>query len=236
MADHPLRPATDRRLGEPLPHQLANRARAPLGTAAFKNRPPFLARPEGLASVCGISSGFPKLFPTPRQVTHVLLTRSPLYSRPEGHFRARLACIRHAASVHSEPGSNSPVESCMRSGSVAEPRTPGAVTSALVASGNSLAPGVLVVDVQPGGVTTKPRHRRGVVSLSDVIFDGRRGRRGIDADYFLYSVFKEPAIRGRGATWAQARRLRRFATCPRPALDGAPQGTARGSAERRRGC
>ena len=24
VADHPLRPATDRRLGEPLPHQLAN--------------------------------------------------------------------------------------------------------------------------------------------------------------------------------------------------------------------
>ena len=118
MADHPLRPATDRRLGEPLPHQLANRTRAPLGAAAFKNRPPFLAGTEGPASSCGISSGFPKLFPSPRQVTHVLLTRSPLYSRPEGHFRARLACIRHAASVHSEPGSNSPVESCMRSASV----------------------------------------------------------------------------------------------------------------------
>nr|CAJ30041.1 hypothetical protein mgI381 [Magnetospirillum gryphiswaldense MSR-1] len=30
MADHPLRPATDRRLGEPLPHQLPNRTRANL--------------------------------------------------------------------------------------------------------------------------------------------------------------------------------------------------------------
>ena len=29
MAVHPLRPATRRRLGEPLPHQLADRARAP---------------------------------------------------------------------------------------------------------------------------------------------------------------------------------------------------------------
>ena len=27
---------------------------------------------------------------------------------PEGHAAARLACIRHAASVHPEPGSNSP--------------------------------------------------------------------------------------------------------------------------------
>jgi hypothetical protein len=37
----------------------------------------------------------------------VLLTRAPLYSPPEGRFRVRLACLRHAASVDSEPGSNS---------------------------------------------------------------------------------------------------------------------------------
>jgi hypothetical protein len=37
----------------------------------------------------------------------VLLTRAPLYSTPEGVFRVRLACLRHAASVDSEPGSNS---------------------------------------------------------------------------------------------------------------------------------
>jgi hypothetical protein len=29
VADHPLRPATDRRLGRLLPHQLANQTRAP---------------------------------------------------------------------------------------------------------------------------------------------------------------------------------------------------------------
>ncbi len=60
--------------------------------------------------VCGISSSFPKLSPASGQVAHVLLTRSPLYSPPEGSFLARLACVKHAASVHSEPGSNSPVE------------------------------------------------------------------------------------------------------------------------------
>ena len=43
-------------------------------------------------------------------------------------------------------------------------------------------PGGLYADARPGGMTARPRHRRGVVSLSDVIFDGRRGRRGIDAD------------------------------------------------------
>jgi hypothetical protein len=37
----------------------------------------------------------------------VLLTRAPLYLPPEGDFRVRLACLRHAASVDSEPGSNS---------------------------------------------------------------------------------------------------------------------------------
>ena len=37
----------------------------------------------------------------------MLLTRAPLYLLPEGSFRVRLACLRHAASVDSEPGSNS---------------------------------------------------------------------------------------------------------------------------------
>ncbi len=37
----------------------------------------------------------------------MLLTRAPLYSTPERVFRVRLACLRHAASVDSEPGSNS---------------------------------------------------------------------------------------------------------------------------------
>ena len=38
----------------------------------------------------------------------MLLTRSPL-SGSRSRLRARLACVKHAASVHSEPGSNSPV-------------------------------------------------------------------------------------------------------------------------------
>ena len=59
---------------------------------------------------CGISPSFEGLSPTSGQVTHVLLTRLPLYSPPEGSFLVRLACVRHAASVRSEPGSNSPVK------------------------------------------------------------------------------------------------------------------------------
>ena len=45
------------------------------------------------------------LFPTIGQVTYVLLTRPPLSHRSE---TVRLACIKHAASVCPEPGSNSP--------------------------------------------------------------------------------------------------------------------------------
>jgi hypothetical protein len=41
----------------------------------------------------------------------VLLTRTPLYSRSCPRFLVRLACVRHAASVDSEPGSNSRLKS-----------------------------------------------------------------------------------------------------------------------------
>src|SRR6185312_11788048 len=77
--------------------QLANRPRAPL--VAPELLPPGFS--PGV--LCGISSPFGELFPTTRQVTHVLLTRPPLARR-----LVRLACLIHAASVCPEPGSNSP--------------------------------------------------------------------------------------------------------------------------------
>ena len=52
----------------------------------------------------GISTRFQALFRSARQIAHVLLTRPPLTLRS-----ARLACIRHAASVRPEPGSNSQI-------------------------------------------------------------------------------------------------------------------------------
>ena len=63
MADHPLRPATDHRLGRPLPYQLPNPTRAP--PVAIN-----LSRPISLktAGLCGISRSFPRLFPTTGQV------------------------------------------------------------------------------------------------------------------------------------------------------------------------
>jgi hypothetical protein len=60
--------------------------------------------------VSGISTGFPVLSQSSGQVAHVLLTRSPLDLHRCKHQLdlVRLACIRHAASVRPEPGSNSP--------------------------------------------------------------------------------------------------------------------------------
>ena len=58
--------------------------------------------------LCGISTSFPVLSPCIRQVTHALLTRPPLRYLLL-NISARLACVRHAASVRPEPGSNSQI-------------------------------------------------------------------------------------------------------------------------------
>src|ERR1700686_2662814 len=55
----------------------------------------------------GIRPSFPGLSQSAGQITHVLLTRSPLESRQRA-LSVRLACVKHAASVRPEPGSNSP--------------------------------------------------------------------------------------------------------------------------------
>ena len=49
----------------------------------------------------GITRSFPRLCPTVGLVTVALLTLAPLPLRG-----VRLACLIHAANVHSEPGSN----------------------------------------------------------------------------------------------------------------------------------
>ncbi|RWR98208.1 putative cytochrome c biosynthesis protein [Cinnamomum micranthum f. kanehirae] len=51
-----------------------------------------------------IALPFPVVVPLPRAGSYALLTRPPL----ETPLPVRLACVRHAASVHPEPGSNSP--------------------------------------------------------------------------------------------------------------------------------
>ena len=116
MADHPLKPAMDRRLGRPLPHQLPNPTRA--NPLPINLSPPIkchLAVDESFNSSIKwnlIEGAYPVLLPVSRgyseergmfpRVTH------PSATNPERSVR--LACVRPAASVHSEPGSNSQVE------------------------------------------------------------------------------------------------------------------------------
>ena len=65
-------------------------------------RPKPLAEARCRASASpGITRGFPRLCPSAGLVTVALLTLAPLALRP-----VRLACLIHAANVHSEPGSN----------------------------------------------------------------------------------------------------------------------------------
>ena len=66
--------------------------------------------------LCGISRCFHLLSPCLGQIAHALLTRPPLeyqfpFRRTSINIPARLACVKHAASVRPEPGSNSDVQS-----------------------------------------------------------------------------------------------------------------------------
>src|SRR4030095_4253499 len=71
----------------------------------------FPHKPMRAHVISGISPRFRGLSQSPGQVTHVLLTRSPL-EYPQKGLSARLACVKHAASVRPEPGSNSPTKTC----------------------------------------------------------------------------------------------------------------------------
>src|SRR5258708_14355656 len=67
VADHPLRPATDHRLGRPLPHQLANPTRAPPKAINLS--------PSGRMRYYPT---FPSVIPHLWAGSHALLTRAPL--------------------------------------------------------------------------------------------------------------------------------------------------------------
>ncbi len=103
MADRPLRPAMHHRLGRLLPCQQANAPQVHLHAGLLspfpKRRCLLFAHPVS-ASVSRSSPAHAGRFPT---------CYSPVrHSYPK--ISVRLACIRHAASVHPEPGSNSPFD------------------------------------------------------------------------------------------------------------------------------
>ena len=103
MSDHPLRSDTDRSLGKPLPYQLANLPQAPLQTYKYFNNC-HLMMPLHYAVLAVVSDCYSPLkgrLPTCYSpVRHFI-------SFPKESLIVRLACLRHAASVDSEPGSNS---------------------------------------------------------------------------------------------------------------------------------
>ncbi len=72
-------------LGRPLPHQQADRPRV---HPQPKN---FHTHPMRGGVISGIRPSFPGLSQSQGQVTHVLLTRSPL-EYPEGPFRSTCMC------------------------------------------------------------------------------------------------------------------------------------------------
>ena len=62
--------------------------------------------------VRGVRRRFRRLSPCPGQVAYVLLTRAPVAGRRKQASvpaAPRLACVKPVASVHPEPGSNSPL-------------------------------------------------------------------------------------------------------------------------------
>ena len=78
----------------------------------FQRIAPLVTKSCDLVTLCGISVRFQTLSPSERQVAHVLLTRPPLSSsesirKLHQKNSVRLACVRRAASVRPEPGSNS---------------------------------------------------------------------------------------------------------------------------------
>ena len=110
MAVHPLRPATDRRLGKLLPYQLANQTRDhPVPPEFFT---PCHAALCAYAVLAVVSNCYPPVqgrFPTRYSPVRHSVMRTSVRRLTSSCF-VRLACVKHAASVHPEPGSNSQIK------------------------------------------------------------------------------------------------------------------------------
>ena len=110
VAGHPLRSATDRRFGGPLPRQLANQTRVhPIPPEFFTLHHAVLCAYAVLATVSGCYPPVWGRLPTRYSPVRHSVTRQS-FRRNQVRCFVRLACVRHAASVHPEPGSNSHVK------------------------------------------------------------------------------------------------------------------------------
>ena len=79
VADHPLRPATDHRLGRPLPHQQANPTRAPPVAINLSRMP--LSRHPAYAVLAEVSLGYPPQQGRFPRATHPCATPAPAKPR-----------------------------------------------------------------------------------------------------------------------------------------------------------
>ncbi len=100
-------------------HYLTNKL---IGRESIPNRKHFPTPNMRKGLISGISSCFQLLSQSMGQVTHVLLTRSPLVYPRKG-LTVRLACVKHAASVRPEPGSNSPLKKHRKRAKTQNPST-----------------------------------------------------------------------------------------------------------------
>ncbi len=102
MADLPLRTATDRCLGEQLPHQLANQMQAYL--QAMGPKIPTFHYPTYVEQLYAVLIPFSRAY---SPLEGKLPTRySPVrqFNNTRRCVLPRLACVKHAASVRPEPG------------------------------------------------------------------------------------------------------------------------------------
>ena len=91
MADRPLRPATHRRLGEPLPHQQTNETRAHLKAGTSEDAP----FPVDPLTESAVHSVLARLSASYSELKDRLLTRySPVrhFTHPEGFSRSTCMC------------------------------------------------------------------------------------------------------------------------------------------------
>ena len=120
--------------------------------------------------LCGISPAFAGLFPIGGQIAHVLRTRAPCAHPYCYGPRTRLACVKHAASVRSEPGSNSrlkpvawgsPLKSGQQKspGKFPEPADPSKIVSRSVFSKFSIGIALLLEQARPIEVEQILAHR-----------------------------------------------------------------------------
>ena len=93
-----------------------------IGRGLILHRRSFQPPPMQAGVVSGIRPRFQGLSQSEGQITHVLLTRSPL-EYPRRSLSARLACVKHAASVRPEPGSNSPSKTQWTRVNSSQPKT-----------------------------------------------------------------------------------------------------------------